>query len=81
MIVYIKGIYITIADTFTWLDFTPNFVNLIIEEQHCWMAFTKCWKDVNESCNKSTVTQIGSMYFVFVNYSKENKIYPLTIKK
>ena len=81
VIEYIKGIHNTVADAISRLDFTPKPVESKKKERQCWMTFTKCWRDFNESHVNSTATQHNSMHFVFANRSEENEIYPLTIKE
>ena len=49
--------------------------------RQCWMTFTKCWQDYNESHINSTAIQQDPLHFVFANSSKENKIFPLTSKE
>jgi hypothetical protein len=65
-IVYIKGIHNTMADAIS----------------QNWMMFTKCWCDFSECTQHYSVKQhLESMNHVFANRSKDDEIYPLTVKE
>jgi len=80
-IVYIKGIDNTVADAISRLDFTPVPPSSQKEQQN-WMTFTKCWcaleKDTHEFSEQQHLT---SMSQVFANHSKDEEIFPITVKE
>jgi hypothetical protein len=45
------------------------------------MTFSKCWCEYNETHDNSTDKHNFSMNQVFANHSKEEEIYPLTVKE
>ncbi len=78
-IIYIKGIDNTVADTISWLDFTPPAKQ---REHQNWMTFTKRWCNIeNDAHNYSTTQHLEFMNYVFANRSDDDEIYPLTVKE
>eukprot|EP00804_Cyclotella_cryptica_P002628 CCRYP_010433-RA/>CCRYP_010433-RA protein AED:0.34 eAED:0.33 QI:0/-1/0/1/-1/1/1/0/214 len=77
-IVYIKGIHNTVADAISCLDFGP-----IVDVKENWMTFTKCWchYTVQAVEEPSPSKHSDLKNFVFANRSKENAIYPLTVRE
>jgi len=91
-IIYIKVIHNTVADAISRLDYDPK-LNMTNEYNHAmhvnstkvvsnqkWMMFSKFW-----SCFSGTqdpdVTNTIKMNHVFANCSKEDGIFPLTVKE
>eukprot|EP00804_Cyclotella_cryptica_P024392 CCRYP_021136-RA/>CCRYP_021136-RA protein AED:0.20 eAED:0.26 QI:0/0/0/0.5/1/1/2/0/340 len=76
-IVYIKGIHNTVADAISHLDFGPTK-----DVKENWMTFTKCWcyYTMQAEEDPSRVKHSDLMNYVFANRSKENAIYPLTVR-
>ena len=76
---YIKGIYDTVADTISWLDYGP-----IQEVRSTMMTFAQCWCNYNSgqeaTTSPSTHTQ-ESMNLVFANQDDEDAMYPWTTRK
>ena len=77
-IVYIKGIHNTVADAISRLDIGP-----IPSEHENWMTFTKCWchYTMQEESAIDTSAYQEEMNLVFANRSKEDVIYPLTVRE
>eukprot|EP00804_Cyclotella_cryptica_P010649 CCRYP_005464-RA/>CCRYP_005464-RA protein AED:0.15 eAED:0.23 QI:0/0/0/1/0/0/5/0/569 len=77
-IVYIKGIHNTVADAISRLDIGP-----ISSEHESWMTFTKCWchYTMQEESAIDTSAYQEEMNLVFANHSKEDVIYPLTVRE
>eukprot|EP00804_Cyclotella_cryptica_P027067 CCRYP_013683-RA/>CCRYP_013683-RA protein AED:0.29 eAED:0.29 QI:0/0/0/1/0/0/2/0/230 len=75
-IVCIKGIHNTVADAISPLDFGP-----IVDVKVNWITFTKCWCYYTTQVEEATPPSkhIDLINFVFVDHSKENAIYPLTV--
>ena len=81
-IVYIKGIDNTVADAISRLDFTPPLPCTKQEERQNWMTFTKHWCALKKDTQThSTKQHLESMNLVFANRSKDEDVFPLTIKK
>jgi hypothetical protein len=81
-IVYTKGIHNTVADAISWLEYvSPDTSNM--DEMMCqnWMTFSKCWCKYKLTHNNSIDKHNYSMNSVFANRSKEEEIYPLTVKE
>jgi hypothetical protein len=79
-IVYIKGIDNTVADAISRLDSTNKSAPL--KEQQNWMTFTKCWCALNQDTQQySAKQQVQSMNHVFANHSKDDEIFPITVKE
>eukprot|EP00804_Cyclotella_cryptica_P019200 CCRYP_006116-RA/>CCRYP_006116-RA protein AED:0.37 eAED:0.06 QI:0/0/0/1/0/0/2/0/360 len=77
-IVYIKGTHNTVADAISCLDIGP-----IPSEHENWITFTKCWwyyTMLEESAIDTSAYQ-EEMNLVFANRSKEDVIYPLTVRE
>ena len=76
---YIKGIYNTVADAISPLDYGP-----VQEDRLTMMTFVKCWyrctSDQEESSSWLAYTQ-ESMNLVFANQDDEDAIYPLTTRE
>jgi hypothetical protein len=74
----IKGIHNTVADAITRLDFGP-----VQDKNANWMMFTKCWchYTMHDPTEESTIIHQHQMNLVFANRSKEDVIYPLTVKE
>jgi hypothetical protein len=81
-IVYIKGTNNTVADAISQLEYvspdTPSKDAIISQN---WMTFSKCWCKYKLTHNNSTDKHNYSMNSVFANSSKEEEIYPLTVKE
>eukprot|EP00804_Cyclotella_cryptica_P003735 CCRYP_008908-RA/>CCRYP_008908-RA protein AED:0.32 eAED:-0.28 QI:0/0/0/0.5/1/1/2/0/283 len=77
-IVYIKGIHNTVADAISHLDIGP-----MPSEHENWMTFTKCWchYTMQEESAIDTSAYQEEMNLVFANRSKEDVIYPLTVRE
>eukprot|EP00804_Cyclotella_cryptica_P009365 CCRYP_009014-RA/>CCRYP_009014-RA protein AED:0.27 eAED:0.71 QI:0/0/0/1/0/0/3/0/313 len=77
-IVYIEGIHNTVVDAISRRDFGP-----IKDVKDNWMAFTKCWCYYTMQSEEETsqIKHTDLMNFVFANQSKENAIYPLTVRE
>jgi hypothetical protein len=75
---HIKGIHNTVADAISRLDF-----GLVQDEKANWMMLTKCWcrYTMHAPTEESTHTHQHQMNMVFTNHSKEDVIYPLTVKE
>ena len=75
---HIKGIHYTVADAISRLDF-----GLVQDEKANWMIFTKCWchYTMHAPAEKSPHTHQHQINMVFANGSKEDVIYPLTVKE
>jgi hypothetical protein len=76
-IVYIKGIHNTVADAISRLDYCPR----LHDDHKVWMTFTKCWCHYNVNTTPSKTQHTDEIAAVFANHSKEDGIYPLTIKE
>jgi hypothetical protein len=75
-IVYIKGIYNTVADAISQLEYvSPDTPSKDAAIHQNWMTFSKCW------CKYKLTQNNYSMNNLFANRSKEEKIYPLTEKE
>eukprot|EP00804_Cyclotella_cryptica_P030329 CCRYP_011854-RA/>CCRYP_011854-RA protein AED:0.30 eAED:0.58 QI:0/-1/0/1/-1/1/1/0/319 len=77
-IVYIKGIHNTVVDAISCLDFGPTK-----DVKQNWMTFTKCWcyYTMQAKEDPSPAQHSDRMNFEFANRSKENAIYPLTVRE
>ena len=77
-IVHINGIHNTVADAISRLDFGP-----VQDEKANWMTFTKCWchYTMHAPTEESIINHQHQINMVFANRSKENVIYPLTVKE
>eukprot|EP00804_Cyclotella_cryptica_P008994 CCRYP_003093-RA/>CCRYP_003093-RA protein AED:0.16 eAED:0.18 QI:0/0/0/1/0/0/2/0/370 len=77
-IVYIKGTHNTVANAISRLDIGP-----IPSEHENWMTFTKCWCHYTMQEESATYTSAyqEEMDLVFANHSKEDVIYPLTVRE
>ncbi len=77
-IMHIKGIHHTVADAISRLDFGP-----VQDEKANWMTFTKCWCQytMHAPPEESSTNQQHQIIMVFANRSKEDVIYPLTVKE
>ena len=77
-VVHIKGSHNTVADAISRLDISP-----VPEEKTNWMTFTKRWCHYTMQAppEESTTNQQYPMNMVFANCSKEDVIYPLTVKE
>ncbi len=74
---HIKGIQNTVANAISGLDIGP-----VQDEKANWMMFTKCWchYTMHAPPEESTAHQ-HQINMVFANHSKEDVIYPLTVKE
>jgi hypothetical protein len=80
--VYIKGIHNTIADAISRLEYvSPDASNTDAMMCQNWMTCSKCWCKYKLTHNNSTDKHNYSMNSVFANHSKENEIYPFTVKE
>jgi hypothetical protein len=81
-IVYIKEIHNTVADAISRLEYisakTPSEVAAMHQN---WTAFSKCWCEYKQTHDCSKDKHNYSMNNVFANHSKEEEIYPLTVKE
>ena len=77
-VMHIKGSHNTVADAISRLDTCP-----VQEEKTNWMMFTKCWchSTKQASPEESKTTQQHQLNMVFANRSKDDVIYPLTVKE
>ena len=77
-IMHIKGIYNTVADAISRLDFGP-----VKDDKANWMTFTKCWchYTIHATSAEITYDRKRQMNMVFANPSKEDVIYPSTVKE
>jgi hypothetical protein len=75
---HIKGTHNTNADVISRLDYGP-----VQDEKAKWMTFTKCWchYTMHAPTEESTITHQHQINTVFANHSKEDVIYPLTVKE
>ena len=75
---HIKGIHNTVANAISRVDFGP-----VQDEKANWMTFTKCWchYTMHAPTKESTQKHQHHMSMVFANCSKEDVIYPLTVKE
>ncbi len=81
-IVYIKGIHNTIADAISRLEYvSPDAPSKDATMHQNWMTFSKCWHKYTLTHNDSTNKHNYSMNSVFANCSKEEEIFPLTVKE
>jgi hypothetical protein len=81
-IVYIKGIHNTIADAISQLEYvSPDTPSKDATLRQNWMTFSKCWCEYKQTHDNSTDKHNYSMNNVFANHSKEEEIYPLTVKE
>ncbi len=81
-IVYIKGIHNTVVDAISRLEYiSPDTPSEDATMPQNWMTFSKCWCEYNEAHDNSTDKHNYSMNNVFANRSKEEEIYPLTVKE
>jgi hypothetical protein len=92
-IIYIKGIYNTVADAISQLDYDPK-LNSTNEYNHAthvmstnkeacqrWLMCSKNWSCYNEMQEDPDKTNMIQMNQVFANHSEEDEIYPLTVKE
>jgi hypothetical protein len=90
-IIYIKGIYNTVADAISRLDYDPK-VNSTNEYNHGthgmstkevtsqrWPMFSKLWLCYNEAQEDPDKTNIIQLNEVFANHSEDDEIYHLTV--
>jgi hypothetical protein len=70
-----------VADAISRLDFTPKSAPNKESEQHNWMTFTKCWCALNQNTQESKKQHVQSMNHVFANHSKDEEIFPITVKE
>jgi hypothetical protein len=77
-IMHIKGIQNTVAGAISRLDFGP-----IQDDKANWMTLTKCWcrYTMHAPTEESTYTHQHQINMGFANHSKEDVIYPLTVKE
>ena len=81
-LVYIKGIHNTIADAISWLEYvSPDNPSTDATMHQNWMTFSKCWCKYTQTYTNSTNKHNYSMNSVFANRSKEEEIFPLTVKE
>jgi hypothetical protein len=82
-IVFIKGIHNTIADAISQLEYaSPDAPSTDATMHQNWMTFSKCWcKYTLLPHNDSTNNHNYSMNSVFANCSKEEEIFPLTVRE
>ena len=73
-----KGTHNTVADAISRLDFGP-----CPSAKENWMTFTKCWchYTMQEESVENTSAHQEQMNLVFANHSKEDVIYPLTVRE
>jgi hypothetical protein len=88
-IIYVRGIYNTVADAISWLEYNPKLnptnkythtmLGVSIKEENAqrWKSLAHHWQSYNES-NAHTQACCTPMNKEFVYCSKEDKIYPLT---
>jgi hypothetical protein len=78
IIIYIKGIYNTVVDAISQLDYGP-----VPDNRSTWMTFAQCWCYHNsmQEHSESTVNIKEFMNMVFANRNKEDSIYPLTTRE
>ena len=76
--VYIKGIYNTVVDAISRLDYGP-----VSDDKSTWMTFAQCWcqHTTAQQHETSTANTEESMNQVFANQNEEDAIYPLTTSK
>jgi hypothetical protein len=94
-IIYIKGIYNTVADAVLWLEYDPS-VNRTAESFHMtkvrnkksrqrqnWMMVSKNWCELDiDSHNLDSYTDKHDDWnLVFAHHEEEEEIYPLTLKR
>jgi hypothetical protein len=88
-IVYIKGIYNTVADEISWLEYDPS-VNQTSEnyfmtkvksskssQRQNWMEILKNWCNLDIDIN---TTKHKDLNFVFATHGEEQETYPLTTR-
>ena len=77
-IMHIKGIHKTVVDTISRLYFGP-----VQDEKANSMMFTKCSSHytMHAPSEESTTNHPHQMNMVFANHSKDDMIYPLTVKE
>jgi hypothetical protein len=92
-IIYIKGIYNTVVDAISQLDYDPklNSTNeynhathvMSTNEEACqkWLMCSKFWSCYNKTQRDPDKTNTIQMNQVFANRNEEDKIYPLTVKE
>ncbi len=81
-IVFFKGIHNTVADAVSRLEYvSPDNPSEDAAMHQYWMTFSKCWCKYKLTHNNSTDKHNYSMNNVFANHSKEEEIYPLTVKE
>jgi len=75
---HIKDIHNTVVDAMSRLDFGP-----VQDERANRMMFMKCWchYTMHAPTEESTHTHQHQINMVFANRSKEDVIYPLTVKE
>ncbi len=91
-IIYIEGIHNTVADAISRLDYDPkhNTTNEYnhamhvkstkVVSNHKWMMFSKLWSCFNETQDPDELNTI-KINHVFTHRSKEDEIFPLTVKE
>jgi hypothetical protein len=91
-IIYIKGIHNTVTDAISRLDYDPKLnttneynhamhvMSTKVESNQQWMMFSKFWSCFSETQDPDESNTI-KMNHVFANHSKEDEIFPLTMKE
>ena len=91
-IVYVKGIYNTMADAVLQLEYDPS-VNRTAESFHmtnvrnnssqrqCWMTVSKIWckLDIDSDNLDSFTNKHDDWNLVFAHHKEEEEVYPLTL--
>ena len=81
-IVYIKGIHNTVADAISRLEYvSPDTPSTDATMHQNWMTFSKCLCKYTLTHTNSTNKHNYSMNSVFANPSKEEEIFPITVKE
>ena len=87
-----KGIHNTVADAISRLDYDPKLnttneynhamhvMSTKVESNQQWMMFSKFWSCFSETQDPDESNTI-KMNHVFANRSKEDEIFPLTMKE
>ena len=91
-IIYIKRIHNTVADAISRLDYDPKLnttneynhathvMSTKVESNQQWMMFSKFWSCFSKTQDPDESNTI-KMNHVFANRSKEDEIFPLTMKE
>ncbi len=91
-IIYIKRIHNTVADAISRLDYDPKLnttneynhathvMSTKVESNQQWMMFSKFWSCFGKTQDPDESNTI-KMNHVFANRSKEDEIFPLTMKE